>query len=241
MPPSLTITLSFSLTNIINDDIYSPRPCLYDFVGSESGQKHSVVWAGLKIQTTKWMYLQSLKSVKQHVANSVNRSILKKSWHIGFDVFIVHSSVRLNHRVGRVLSFFSSRRDWDSPNPSSAGECAPPPPVPGGGAHSLAREGMGESQFRLGDIHCGTLYISVLCGLNISKDCVVCRPRRCGDVHWTFTSRGWWWRWSTTVSASTPRTSAPTSTSPTLCPASPRLSPASSLSQVIKTCSAGKK
>jgi hypothetical protein len=30
------------------------------------------------------------------------------------------------HRVGRVLSFFSSRRNWDSPNHSSAGECAPP-------------------------------------------------------------------------------------------------------------------
>jgi hypothetical protein len=30
------------------------------------------------------------------------------------------------HRVGRVLSFFSSRRNWDSPTPSAAGECAPP-------------------------------------------------------------------------------------------------------------------
>ncbi len=60
---------------------------------------------------------------------------------------------------------FSSRRNWDSPNPSSAGECAPPPLVPGGGAHSLARKGVGESQFRRGDIHCGTLYIYVLCGV----------------------------------------------------------------------------
>ncbi len=32
----------------------------------------------------------------------------------------------LSHRVGRVLSFFSSRRNWDSPNPSPAGECVPP-------------------------------------------------------------------------------------------------------------------
>jgi hypothetical protein len=35
------------------------------------------------------------------------------------------------YRVGRVLSFFSSRRNSDSPNPSPAGECAPP--VLGGG------------------------------------------------------------------------------------------------------------
>jgi hypothetical protein len=40
-----------------------------------------------------------------------------------------------------------------------------PPPVLGGGAHSLAREGLGESQFRRGDIHCGTLTILVGFGL----------------------------------------------------------------------------
>ncbi len=68
------------------------------------------------------------------------------------------------HRVGRVLSFFSSRRNWDFPNPSPAGECAPSPRLSGGGAHSLAGQGLGESQFRRGDIHCGTLYIYVLCG-----------------------------------------------------------------------------
>jgi hypothetical protein len=37
----------------------------------------------------------------------------------------------LDHRVGRVLSFFSSRRNWGSPNPSPADECAPPPPGSG--------------------------------------------------------------------------------------------------------------
>ncbi len=42
--------------------------------------------------------------------------------------------------------------------------CLPTPHlVPGGGAHSVAREGVGESQFRRGDIHCGTLYIYILC------------------------------------------------------------------------------
>ncbi len=38
-----------------------------------------------------------------------------------------------------------------------------PPLVPGGGANSLAREGVGESQLRRGDIHYGTLYTYVLC------------------------------------------------------------------------------
>ncbi len=38
-------------------------------------------------------YLQSIKSVKHNAAKSVNRSILKKSRHLGFGVFIVHSSM----------------------------------------------------------------------------------------------------------------------------------------------------
>ena len=39
------------------------------------------------------MYLQSIKSVKHNAANSV-KSILRKSRHVGFDVLIVHSSMR---------------------------------------------------------------------------------------------------------------------------------------------------
>ncbi len=56
--------------------------------------------------------------------------------------------------VGGVLRFFCSRRNWDPPPPPSPGS--------GGRAHTLAREGLGESQFRRGDIHYGTLYIYVL-------------------------------------------------------------------------------
>ncbi len=44
------------------------------------------------------------------------------------------------HRVGRVLSFFQSS-ELELPEPWRAGECAPHPLVPGGGAHSLERGG----------------------------------------------------------------------------------------------------
>ncbi len=74
--------------------------------------------------------------------------ILTLSFPAKINAVIYPQRVTLTHRVGRVLSFFSSRRNWDSPNPSPAGECAPLPPVLGGGAHSLAREWLGESQFR---------------------------------------------------------------------------------------------
>jgi hypothetical protein len=51
----------------------------------------------------------------------------------------------LTRRVGRVLSFFSSRWNWDSPNLSPARECAPPPPVGSGGrgTHAGDRGGWG--------------------------------------------------------------------------------------------------
>jgi hypothetical protein len=51
------------------------------------------------------------------------------------------------------------------PQPITRRRVCPPPPVLGGGRGTLASgEGLGESQFRRGDMHCGTLYIYVLCG-----------------------------------------------------------------------------
>ncbi len=69
------------------------------------------------------------------------------------------------HRVGRVISFSPvGIGTFPTPHPQAS--------VPsctlwsrGGGvrAHSRGEEGLGESQFRRGDIHCGTLHINVLC------------------------------------------------------------------------------
>jgi hypothetical protein len=42
-----------------------------------------------------------------------------------------------NNRVDRVLGFFSSHPNWDSPNPSPADKCVPPPPFGPGGTQSL--------------------------------------------------------------------------------------------------------
>jgi hypothetical protein len=47
-------------------------------------------------------------------------------------------------KVDRVLGFFSSRSNWNSPTPSPAGECVLPPLLQGGGGtHSLAGEWVG--------------------------------------------------------------------------------------------------
>jgi hypothetical protein len=61
------------------------------------------------------VYRQGSQNLKHHGGTAMNRNLREK-------VFIGS-----RHRVGRVLSFFSSRRNWDSPTPSPAGECAPSP------------------------------------------------------------------------------------------------------------------
>jgi hypothetical protein len=55
------------------------------------------------------MYLQSIKTVKHNAANSVNRSILKKSRLLGFGVFIVHSSMTELYKLFRLKGTSAGR------------------------------------------------------------------------------------------------------------------------------------
>jgi hypothetical protein len=62
-----------------------------------------------------------------------------------------------------VISCFSSRRI--TPPTSNPHASMFTPLVPGKGHTRWLERGVGESQFRRGDIHCGTLCIYVLCAL----------------------------------------------------------------------------
>ncbi len=90
----------------------------------------------------------------ESVRTSFSRSFIK----------LTHSSVYLHHRVGSVLSFFSSRRNWGSPKPSPA-----PPFGSGGEGHgTLAGErGVGRVPIPTRAHH--TPWYSVLCDLNSYK------------------------------------------------------------------------
>ncbi len=86
---------------------------------------------------------------------------------------LYNSTVHNNPQSRQSAKLSSSRRNWDYPNPSHAGECAPTPPlVPGGGSHQ--RRSMCHTRWRERGwespnsdegtyVHCGTLYIYVLC------------------------------------------------------------------------------
>jgi hypothetical protein len=50
--------------------------------------------------------------------------------------------------IYRAPQCMSPRRNWDSPNPFAASECALPPGPKVGGAHPPAPTGVGEFQFR---------------------------------------------------------------------------------------------
>ncbi len=56
----------------------------------------------------------------------------------------------------------SSRWNWDSPTPLAASECALPPVPKGGGAHSPAAKGVGESQLQRLEKR---LALCLLCGV----------------------------------------------------------------------------
>jgi hypothetical protein len=62
-------------------------------------------------------------------------------------LLFVFGHVTICHRVDRVLSFYSSRWNWNSPTPSPAGSVPPAHPPfgsEGGGGHTRLRErGMG--------------------------------------------------------------------------------------------------
>jgi hypothetical protein len=69
------------------------------------------------------------------------------------------------HRIGRVLSFFSSRLNWDSPNLSPAGECAPCPFGSGGRGTLDGERGGGRVPIPTrGHTLWYSIFISVLCG-----------------------------------------------------------------------------
>ncbi len=61
---------------------------------------------------------------------------------------------------------YAPRRNWDSRSPFLASECSPPPRNRGEGAHQPAGGGLVPIPTR--DIHCGTLYVYVLCGFTAS-------------------------------------------------------------------------
>jgi hypothetical protein len=68
--------------------------------------------------------------------------------------YMHHSFVKLYSKpqstyIYRAPQCMSPRRNWGSPNPLAASECAlPPGPKGGGGAHPPAPKGVGEFQFR---------------------------------------------------------------------------------------------
>ncbi len=64
------------------------------------------------------MHPKSIKSVKHNAAKSVNRSIVKKSRHIGFGVFKVHSS--MGRRQYRNMKEISLRLNISWPNERNA-------------------------------------------------------------------------------------------------------------------------
>ncbi len=66
--------------------------------------------------------------------------------------------------IYRAPQCMSPRWNWDSPTPLAASECALPPGPKGGGVHSPAAKGVGESQFQRLEKR---LALCLLCGMKL--------------------------------------------------------------------------
>jgi hypothetical protein len=111
-----------------------------------------------------------------HNADEYSRFFPNKKFKVFFLVFF-YKFVRLavpigvgwNHRVCRALSFLSSRRNWNSPTPSPAGECVSPPLLWGRGYTLVCGRGGwgGSPNSDEGTETVVPLGIYVLCGWNL--------------------------------------------------------------------------
>jgi hypothetical protein len=62
---------------------------------------------------------------------------------------------------------YAPRRNWDSPQPPSRRLVCPFPPVSGGRGTLAGEKGVGRVPIPTRGVHCGTLYIYVLCGYQV--------------------------------------------------------------------------
>jgi hypothetical protein len=76
--------------------------------------------------------------------------------------------------IYRAPQCMSPRWNWDSPTPLAASECALPLGPKGGGAHSPAAKGVGESQFQRLEKR---LALCLLCGVYPERDTVLSQRR----------------------------------------------------------------
>ncbi len=102
------------------------------------------------------MYLQSIKPVKHNAAKSVNRSILKKSRHIGFGVCIVQSSMPCSIWVGGRAA--RSRRSCARPRTAAQTH---PGRSQWGGPHSPVQAGSGANVNITGEFWSSLRFTSV--------------------------------------------------------------------------------
>ncbi len=130
---------------------YQGGKCVYISNGYWLWMIFTKYGTGIRGNGTHYAHLNKQRYPPQHLPKSADL-FTEDTPHI-FLLEYIFGLYELTHRVDRVLDFFSSRPNWDSPTPSPAGECVPPPLVPleGGGGHSLAEQGVGESQFGQGN------------------------------------------------------------------------------------------
>jgi hypothetical protein len=85
---------------------------------------------------------------------------------------------------------YAPRRNWDSPQPPSRMLVCPLPPVSGGRGTLAGEKGVGRVPIPTRGIHCGTLYMYVLCDDTPSRSPTLSPPCKQGMYRFEIILRG---------------------------------------------------
>jgi hypothetical protein len=89
---------------------------------------------------------------------------IKNQTHIEVDVLLKGFPTKYVHIKSTTV--YAPRRNWDSLQPPTRKLVCPLPPVSGGRGTLAGEKGVGRVPIPTRGIHCGTLYMYVLCGLS---------------------------------------------------------------------------
>jgi hypothetical protein len=119
--------------------VSSKNPALFSsFPNYNSLMAASTALARGRIQRKKWDLMPELTITSPYIHSRVDLNLMPESTLSPSQGLWIWPQRLPGRQVATPLppphSFFSCIQNWDSPNPSPAGECAPPPPGSGGRA-----------------------------------------------------------------------------------------------------------
>jgi hypothetical protein len=112
--------------------------------------------------------------------NEKEVKVMTHFFHVPFPILLSGRFVLSTKYIHiKSTTVYAPRRNWDSPQPPTRRLVCPLPPVSGGRGTLAGEKGVGRVRIPTKGIHCGTLYMYVLCGVETT----VCIAYHVKEIH----------------------------------------------------------